>query len=164
MGGNLAVVSNPGTGSIFTLTLPLVVCGPPSDHEGALDGEPTSSRLRILVAEDNRVNQTLIRRLLERAGHEVELAENGKEAVERAPMGWDLILMDMQMPLIDGLEATRQIRRALGPNLPIVALTANASAEDRMRCAEARMNGFSSKPFRFEDLREVLSRVRRPSA
>src|SRR5262249_26548713 len=106
--------------------------------------------LNILLAEDNKVNQTLAVRLLKKWGHTVTIAENGQEAVETLENGeFDLILMDVQMPKMDGLEATATIRmkeRTSGARIPIIALTAHALNGDRERCIEAGMDGYVSKP------------------
>jgi CheY-like chemotaxis protein len=112
----------------------------------------------ILVAEDNPFNSTLVVRMIEKLGFRAELAQDGREALDMARSGkFDIIFMDMQMPEMDGLEATLAIR-ALGlERRPrIVALTANAFDEDRDRCLEAGMDDFLSKPFRVDDLRAKL--------
>jgi len=126
-------------------------------------GEPAegpSRRFRILVAEDNRVNQQIVLAMLGKAGHDVELVENGVEAVRRVTEErYDLVLMDVQMPEMDGLEATKAIR-ALGgyEDLPIVAVTAHALSEERQRCRDAGMNDFLSKPFRPHALLAMVER------
>ena len=106
--------------------------------------------MRILVAEDNKVNQMVASKLLSNLGHVVEIAANGREAVAAFQQSkWDLILMDCQMPEVDGYEATRQIRnleRALNRKTKIVALTAHAMVEDQIRCSEAGMDGYITKP------------------
>jgi len=116
----------------------------------SLPGAP-AKRLRILLAEDNTVNQRLAKRLLEKRGHEVSIAGDGRQAVEAAMLAppFDLILMDVQMPNMDGLEATRAIRQMDDPQLrsvPIVAMTAFAMKVDRERCMAAGMNGHLAKP------------------
>jgi len=112
--------------------------------------------LQILLAEDNSVNQMLAVRLLEKQGHRVEVVGNGREAVERAQSGnYDLILMDVQMPGMDGLEATAAIRareRVTGTHLPIIAMTAYAMKGDRERCLTAGMDAYVSKPIRSDQL------------
>jgi len=117
--------------------------------------------LRILLAEDNKVNQLLASSLLTKVGHRVDVAGNGIEAVHAVcQRQYDVILMDMQMPEMDGLEATHRIR-ALPPELnaiPIVAMTANAMVEDRIRCEEAGMNGYVSKPIDVALLMSELAR------
>ncbi|MCA9109235.1 MAG: response regulator [Planctomycetaceae bacterium] len=116
--------------------------------------------LRILLAEDGLANQRLARALLERWGHTVEIAENGRIAVERAQdESFDLILMDVQMPEVDGLEATRQIRdweTAHGGHVPIVAMTAHAMKGDEERCLAAGMDGYVAKPVRKQELLAAL--------
>jgi PAS domain S-box-containing protein len=122
----------------------------------------TAATLKILVAEDNTVNQMLIARLLQKRGHTVKVVANGLEAVnalERGP--FDLVLMDLQMPELDGFEATHQIRQReiqSGLHIPIVALTAHAMKGDRERCLEAGMDGYLSKPIRAEELDDVLEK------
>jgi CheY-like chemotaxis protein len=104
----------------------------------------------VLVAEDNPVNQRLIVRLLERAGHRITLASNGREVVARYSAGhYDVILMDVQMPEVDGLEATAQIRAleaAVGRSVPIIALTAHAMAGDREKFLAAGVDAYLPKP------------------
>ena len=119
----------------------------------------TPSRYRILVAEDNPLGQKVTMSLLGKGGYACDLAENGQEvldALERTP--YHLILMDCQMPVMDGYEATRRIRAMDGPlrAIPIVAMTANAFKEDRDACMEAGMNEFLSKPVRKQKLFEVI--------
>ena len=114
---------------------------------------------RILVVEDNLTNQRVIRLLLEKMGNTVVVAGDGAQAVELCRHEpFDLILMDMQMPVMDGLEATRRLRQLAHPNarVPIVALTANALDEDRQRCLEAGMSGFLTKPIVRQTLVEML--------
>jgi len=117
---------------------------------------PAQGRLRILLAEDNAVNQRLATRLLERQGHEVVVAEDGRRALELLKgQSFDLALMDVQMPGMDGFEATARIRERemeTGAHLPIIALTAYAMKGDRERCIGAGMDGYISKPIRAEDL------------
>jgi CheY-like chemotaxis protein len=119
--------------------------------------------LRILVAEDNAVNQRLILRLLERRGHQVTLAQTGVEAVSASQRAaFDIVFMDLQMPEMGGLEATAAIRQrehAAGGHVPIVAMTAHAMKGDRERCLESGMDGYLSKPVKTSELDAVLATV-----
>ena len=119
--------------------------------------------LRVLLAEDNPVNQKLESRLLEKLGHTVTIVENGKLAVSKSETGdFDLIVMDVQMPEVDGLEATRVIRqreRNTGKRMPIVALTAHAAAEDCERCLATGMDGYVSKPIRLPVLQDAIAQL-----
>ncbi|MYN21221.1 response regulator, partial [Rugamonas sp. FT107W] len=125
-------------------------------------GESASGGLRVLLAEDNPVNQRLAVRLLEKLGHRVTLVDSGLAVLERASHGdHDLILMDVQMPGLDGLAATRQIRQreaAQGGHVPIIAMTARAMAGDRERCLEAGMDDYLAKPVDSQQLRAMLLR------
>lgn len=113
--------------------------------------------LRILVAEDNEVNQTLILHLLERMGYQPDLVDSGRAAVAQwRTRGYDLIFMDIQMPEMDGLEATERIRAAEGAQPTIIAMTASAMQGDRERCLDVGMNDYISKPFRREELEAVI--------
>lgn len=158
MGGEITVASAPGVGSEFSFELILPL--PPLDIEHRPAPvprifEPLAGR--VLVVEDDRVNQKVISLMLHRLGMTSEIAENGLTAVARADLEeWDLILMDVQMPDIDGLEATRRIRRGRRGQVPVVALTANALVEDRLACEAAGMNAFLVKPIREADLRTCL--------
>jgi signal transduction histidine kinase len=115
------------------------------------------SNLRVLVVDDERLNRKVVSALLERRGHRVELAEHGAAAVDRVEDGaFDLVLMDLQMPVMDGLTATRAIKARPGAP-PVVALTANALVEDRERCLEAGMDAFLTKPLRASALEDTLA-------
>jgi len=127
----------------------------------AREEERVQRPLRVLIAEDNAINALVIARLLERSGHRTQVAENGREALaalERA--SWDIVFMDMRMPEMDGLEVTRRWRAQELPahHLPIIALTANATTEDRDRCLEAGMDDFIAKPVSAEQLTKSLAR------
>jgi len=117
-------------------------------------------RSRILLAEDNFVNQRLVQRILEKEGHEVVVVGNGREALEAlAKADFDLVLMDVQMPEMDGLEAARMVRqmeRSTKAHIPIIALTAHAMKGDQDRCLEAGMDAYLSKPIRAADLSKMV--------
>ncbi len=129
------------------------------------ESERPQRSLRILLAEDGWANQKLAAGLLKKWGHEVFIANNGQDAVDQIEAGeykFDLILMDVQMPVMDGLEATRQIRRLeaeRGQHLPIVAMTAHVKIGDEERCLEAGMDGYLSKPIRREQLLDAIQEI-----
>ncbi|WP_433362785.1 ATP-binding protein [Actinoplanes sp. CA-142083] len=158
MHGGIAVDSTPGQGSTFTVTVRL----PETDFIAAAveEAAPAARPLRVLVAEDNPINQRVAQLLLEGRGHRVELAADGREAVAAVHRTkFDLVLMDVQMPVLDGLAATEQIR-AHPPvhGAPrIVALTANAMVDDRTASKRAGMDGFLAKPIRQAELDAVLA-------
>ncbi len=159
MGGGISLRSTPGKGSCFRLevhTSPLAGDSPAANVPGV---SPTTLRgACILVAEDNRTNRFLVRKYLSDQDAELVEAENGCEAVELCrSMHFDLVLMDMSMPELDGIEATRQIRALDIAQPPIVALTANAFSSDRQSCLEAGMDDFLSKPINRRQLLETIS-------
>ena len=164
MGGSLTARSVPGKGSTFTLEVPVGVADLPS-RQTKDSSEPVGAGLHVLVVEDNDVNQLVARRLLERAGCRVRVEADGKAGVEAVQReSFDLVLMDCQMPGMDGYQATTAIR-ALGSRfseLPIVALTASATADERERCLASGMTGYLAKPLLPDDLkRTIVSLVRR---
>jgi PAS domain S-box-containing protein len=164
MGGRLYVASTPGEGSAFGFCID-VEHGPEvslSEEDLIIENKltpelpmPTRS-YHCLVAEDNAVNQKMVWKMLTFGGHSAELASTGQEAVELAfTHSFDIILMDVQMPLMDGLEATAMIRefeRGTDSRVPILAMTAHAMPGDRERCLRAGMDGYLSKPVRIGDL------------
>ncbi|WP_229423561.1 hybrid sensor histidine kinase/response regulator [Massilia frigida] len=175
MHGDISVSSAPGSGSVFRFSVPLGQTAAAPAHAPALTRESVAAalpapllpplpagRLHIVLAEDNPVNQRLALRLLQKLGHRVTLADNGIDAMEYALHGGaDLVLMDVQMPGLDGMAATRSIRQweaAHGGHVPVVAMTARAMQGDRERCLEAGMDDYLSKPVDSMRLREVLAR------
>ncbi|MDP2996884.1 MAG: ATP-binding protein [Bryobacterales bacterium] len=155
-GGTIRVESEEGRGSSFHVSLPYeqaqTAAGAPATvHSGSradVGALPPKPPARLLVVEDNLVNQKIVCAILRKKGYTIEIANNGQEALEKLESGeFALVLMDIQMPVLDGLETTRRIRRT-DPlrNLPIVAMTAHAMTGDRERCLEAGMNAYVSKP------------------
>ena len=115
--------------------------------------------LRILVAEDNKTNQQVALKILSKLGYEAALAENGDEALEMVSEGqYDLIFMDVQMPVKDGLEATRMIRLCLNTQPVIIAMTANAISGDRQICINAGMDDYICKPFKIDELTKMIEK------
>lgn len=169
MGGSIHVRSRPGQGSRFWFVLPLPVdqAAPAGLQnlqkavEKAVESPPQGRPLggRLLLAEDNAVSQTVARRMLEKLGCQVEVAANGKEAVQMASrLAYDLILMDCQMPEMDGFQATREIRLALPEHRrpPIIALTARTMEGDRELCLAAGMDDYLGKPLKSAELEAML--------
>jgi CheY-like chemotaxis protein len=162
MGGRIWVESQPEQGSCFRFTARFAL-QPGAAEETTLAPVPApAARGRILVAEDNPGNRMVAVRLLERQGFTVVAVENGREALDAlAEEPIDLVLMDVAMPEMDGIEATaaiRRVERATGRHLPVVALTAFACAGDRTRCLEAGMDDYVAKPFKSEELMAVVRR------
>ncbi|MBI5257505.1 MAG: response regulator [Burkholderiales bacterium] len=162
MGGSIGVHSTPGQGSCFWVELPLVEAAVAAP--GALSAPVVERNLdgvRVLLAEDNAVNQEVARAILQRAGAQVDLAQDGVQAVAMARAhGYDLILMDMQMPQMDGLQATRLIRAMpVHEHTPILAMTANVFADDQQACREAGMNAHLAKPMNARDLVDAVSQL-----
>ncbi|WP_420405432.1 ATP-binding protein [Nisaea sp.] len=171
MGGEIGAESTVGVGSTFWFTLPFETAssadvepaGPrPSVAEG---GE--NAGLRILVAEDNEVNRTIIASILDSLGHDADMVENGREAVAAARDGhYDAVLMDIRMPVMSGLDATRAIRagETPGQHVPIIALTADVVSENQETYFEAGMNACVAKPIERDELARTIQRVAAPPA
>jgi signal transduction histidine kinase/CheY-like chemotaxis protein len=161
MGGTLRAESQLGEGSVFTLEIPLPFV-PCSEHLHSSDNQALGSGdgQAVLLVEDNPVNQTVIEAMLRSLGYQVSLVGDGQQAVQSvAQHDYDAILMDCRLPLMDGYEATRQIRQLeQGQQVPIIALTANALQGDREACLEAGMNDYLAKPFKRADLQRILVR------
>ncbi len=190
MGGRIWVESEEGHGSIFHFTVRLQIAEPPAElrkdvspHVDVESSEPprpgavsTGKRhLRLLVAEDNPVNRMLVSRLIEKQGHTCRIAENGQQALKLLESDqFDCILMDVQMPVMNGIEATAAIRAAesgrateksrakdkgRAAHIPIVAMTADAMVGDRERCLAAGMDGYVAKPVKIKDLFSAVERA-----
>jgi PAS domain S-box-containing protein len=171
MGGQLSVESVLGEGSAFYFTARFALSATNQPKDSTLlrplstqihsEPQPAQGGLRILLAEDNAVNQKLAMLLLSRQGHQVTVAGTGLEAIAvigRSP--FDLILMDVQMPEMDGIEATIKIREqeaSTGGHVPIIAMTAHAMERDRRRCLEAGMDGYISKPIHAAELFQIIT-------
>jgi PAS domain S-box-containing protein len=187
MGGDISVRSTPGAGSEFVVTLPFGVADEdvPVEHpalqtaaaQGWLMSEtpalqdappepepalaPRLQGLRLLLVEDHPLNQLVARGMLEHAGASVEVAENGQLAVDRLrdrAEDYDIVLMDVQMPVMDGFEATRHIRHTLGLKLPVLAMTAGVMQSEQDQCIDAGMDDFIAKPLDVEQMLDTISR------
>ncbi len=165
MGGRIDVEGNPEGGSTFRFEFPTRVCADSTEDSVSppVELEPPTRRLRILVAEDSKVNRVVVARILEKLGHEAVMTSNGREALAaHGKRRFDAVLMDVQMPDMDGFEATERIRQKESASpfrTPIIALTAHAMMGDRERCLEAGMDDYVSKPFSSNDLADALDRV-----
>jgi len=162
LGGSIGVESMEGQGSRFWFDLPFTLAVAPGEAvDAGILPAPASRSAHILLVEDNAINQRVALAMLERNGHRVDVAADGRAALDKlARTDYDLVLMDCQMPEMDGFEATRHIRAndpaVLNAKIPIVAMTANAMAGDRERCLAAGMDDYISKPVHDGDLRRVI--------
>jgi signal transduction histidine kinase/DNA-binding response OmpR family regulator len=166
MGGQIALTSEADWDTVFQIDLSLPISSLAELPTAIAEDQPVSLEkgLRILLAEDNQTNQIVARAALEKYGCTVDIAVNGRQAVEAVrDRAYDLVLMDLMMPEMGGLEAARQIRElpGLGRQVPMIAMSASAATEDRIACAEAGMDGFIAKPFvpskMVAQIRNVLS-------
>ena len=162
MGGNLVVQSQKNVGSIFSFVIPFL-----KDKKKIIEikGTEISKKVtlintRILVAEDNALNQMLIKAILDKENIKFDFAANGQEVLNLMALNtYDIILMDIQMPIMDGLTATKIIRDQLRSTIPILALTANTSINDEEEYRRNGMNDQLSKPFKRDELLQKISRL-----
>lgn len=162
MHGTISVTSREGVGSTFVITLPFEIAEKPAEK-----AEATIASIRglhLLLAEDNQLNAKIAQTLFTDKGAQVTLAENGREVVDmfrnHQPGSFDAILMDIMMPELDGLQATQAIRALERPDaktIPIIAMTANAFAEDAEKCLAAGMNAFLTKPLEIEKAVQTIA-------
>jgi signal transduction histidine kinase/ActR/RegA family two-component response regulator len=168
MGGFIGLESELGKGTKMFLEIPFQLtdpCRDPCDLEENGSADSTSCPLRILVAEDNKINQKVVRSMLERLGHQVTIADNGQVALERLQQAnFDLVLMDVQMPVMDGVECTKRIRSATTKEtamIPVIGLTASFQNADLEYYLELGMNACLGKPLRLEQLKRAVSSAAR---
>ncbi|MCP9470721.1 MAG: ATP-binding protein [Nitrospira sp.] len=169
MGGTISVESAPGKGSTFTYTtnlLPAIQRTAPvsSDIDSTIQTAASQLPRRILVVDDNEINQVVACKFLQKLGYQVEVARNGRDAIESlARANYDAVLMDCEMPGMDGYETVRSIRKKeekqRSPRLPIIAMTGNASIEDARQCKEAGMDDVVTKPISLTSLQAVLDHL-----
>ena len=156
MGGSISVESESGKGSKFTISLCFKVTDETTDNKIISSNNIIDTNKKILLVEDNELNYEIAKTVLEEAGFRVDGASNGKEAIDKASNNtYDVILMDIQMPIMDGYEATKELRK-LGNRTPIIAMTANAFSEDRKKAEDVGMDGYIAKPI---DVNKLVSSI-----
>ena len=156
MGGSISVESKQGEGSKFTISLCFKVTDETTDNKTMSSNIIIDTNKKVLLVEDNELNFEIAKTVLEEAGFRVDGASNGKEAVDKASNNtYDVILMDIQMPIMDGYEATKELRR-LGNRAPIIAMTANAFSEDKKKAKEVGMDAYIPKPI---DVNKLVSKI-----
>ena len=165
MNGTIVVTSKEGEGSTFVITLPFEIAEKPEEIPAEMDGEVNIAGLHLLLAEDNELNAEIARTLLEDEGAITTIVNDGQQAVDifsrNKPGTFDAILMDIMMPEMDGLSATKAIRaldREDAKTIPIIAMTANAFDEDEKKCMEAGMNAHLVKPLDIQKMKEAVCR------
>jgi len=165
MNGTIVVTSKEGEGSTFVITLPFEIAEKPEEIPTEMDGEVNIAGLHLLLAEDNELNAEIARTLLEDEGAITTIVNDGQQAVDifsrNKPGTFDAILMDIMMPEMDGLSATKAIRaldREDAGTIPIIAMTANAFDEDEKKCMEAGMNAHLVKPLDIQKMKEAVCR------
>lgn len=159
MGGSISVESESGKGSKFTISLCFKVTDETTDNKTISSNNIIDTNKKILLVEDNELNYEIAKTVLEEAGFRVDGASNGKEAIDKASDNtYDVILMDIQMPIMDGYEATKELRR-LGNRTPIIAMTANAFSEDKKKAKEVGMDGYIAKPINVNKLVSTIMNI-----